>query len=212
MTVGIVILIITGLAIYFGVAHSVLDRLYLNDSTALFVIALLIIGSFFEITLSRTPLLTVNLGGAIIPVIIALYVLTRAGSGKEIIRTLFAIVLTAGAIYGVSQLLSDFGHGRDIIDPMYIYAVTGGIIAYILGRSRRASFIAGTLGFLLYNLFTFYQALTGKVITQVRLGGAGVFDSIIISGILAILLAELIGESRERLQGGSTKDENKEGE
>ena len=33
----------------------------------------------------------------------------------------------------------------------------------------------------------------------VHLGG-GMFDSIVLAGLIAILLAELIGESRERLQ------------
>jgi hypothetical protein len=36
----------------------------------------------------------------------------------------------------------------------------------------------------------------------VHIGGAGAFDSLILAGILAVLLAELVGETRERLQGG----------
>lgn len=46
MSVGILLLIITGLLIYFGAAQRVLDKLYLTDSAALLIIALLIIGSF----------------------------------------------------------------------------------------------------------------------------------------------------------------------
>jgi len=208
MPIGIILLIITGLLIYFGAAHRVLDRLYLTDSTALFVIALLIIGSFFEVTIYRDPLLTINVGGAVVPVILSIYVLSRAGSTKEWLRTIAAIILTAMAIYGISLLFSDFGHGRDIIDPMYIFAISGGIIAYLLGRSRRGSFIAGTLGFLFYNLFTFFRALTGSITAQIRLGGGGVFDSIVISGIIAVLLAELLGESLERLHGGHRNEGN----
>jgi hypothetical protein len=34
------------------------------------------------------------------------------------------------------------------------------------------------------------------------IGGAGAFDAIVLAGIVAILLAELIGESLERLTGG----------
>lgn len=206
MTIGIILLLVTGLIVYMGAAHRVLDKLYLTDSSALFVIALMIIGSFFELTISRTPLLTINLGGAVIPIILTVYVLTKAGSAKEWIRTSIAVLLTGAAIYGISQIFSDFGHGRDIIDPMYLFAVSGGIIAYILGRSRRGSFIAGTLGYLLFNLFTYFRGLYGGINTQVRLGGAGVFDSIVLSGIFAVLIAELIGESRERLQGGHKEE------
>ncbi len=208
MSIGAILLIFVGVVIYFGAAHRVLDRLYLTDRMALFIIAVMIGGSFIEIPLSRSPLITVNVGGAVIPVILAVYVLSRAGSSKEWIRTIIAIILTGGAIYGVSYIFRDFGHGRDLIDPRYIYAVTGGIIAYILGRSRRGSFIAGTLGFLSYNMVILWQVLSGRVVSQVRLGGAGVFDSIVISGIFALLLAELVGESRERLQGGPVRGNN----
>lgn len=34
------------------------------------------------------------------------------------------------------------------------------------------------------------------------IGGAGAFDSLILAGILALLLAEVIGETLERVQGG----------
>lgn len=206
MTIGIIILFGIGLIVYFGTAQRVLDRLYLTDSSALFVIALMIIGSYFELTISRTPLLTINVGGAVVPVILSFYVLTKAGSAKEWIRTIIAIILTGAAIYGISLLLSDFGHGRDIIDPMFLFAISGGIIAYILGRSRRGSFIAGTLGYLLFNLFTFFRTIYGNINAQVRIGGAGVFDSIVISGIFALLIAEIIGESRERIQGGPSDE------
>ncbi|MDI3546500.1 MAG: hypothetical protein PWR10_152 [Halanaerobiales bacterium] len=208
MSIGVILLIIIGVVIYFEAAQRVLDRLYLTDSMALFVIALMIVGSFIEITVSRTPLITLNLGGAVIPVLLALYVLIRAGSAREWIRTIIATVLTGGAIYAISIVFRDFGHGRDIIDPMYLFAISGGVIAYILGRSRRGSFIAGTLGFLSYNLINAWQVLSGRVISQVRIGGAGAFDSIVISGFFALLLAELVGESRERLQGGPARGDN----
>ncbi|MFW6305979.1 MAG: DUF1614 domain-containing protein [Bacillota bacterium] len=206
MTVGIILLFVVGLAIYIGAAQRVLDRLYLKDSIALLFVVLIIVGSFFELTISRTPLLTINFGGAFIPVILCIYVISRIDTVRELVRTVIAVMLTATAIYGISLLFQNFGHGRDVIDPMYIFAFSGGIIAYVLGKSRRGSFIAGTLGYLLFNLSTFFRALVGTVNAQVRLGGAGAFDSIVISGLLALLVAELIGESRERLAGGPAKE------
>ena len=38
-----------------------------------------------------------------------------------------------------------------------------------------------------------------------RLGSAGAVDTVVISGFLAVLLAEVVGELRERLQGGTEK-------
>lgn len=202
MTTGIILLMIIGLLVYLGAAHRVLDRLYLTDKSALLIIALMIIGSFFDLTIKRNPLLTINIGGGLIPLLLSVYVFIKADSRKERIRTLVAVFLTGLAIYAISIIFSDFSHGRDIIDPMYLYAISGGLIAYLLGRSRRASFIAGTIGFLLYNLFIYYRLLTGEIRSQLRIGGAGVYDSIIISGVLAVLLAEFLGESLERLTGG----------
>ena len=202
MSLGIILLILTGLVIYFGAAQRVLDKLYLTDSMALFFLALIIAGSFFDVTVIRTPLVTVNAGGALVPVVLAVYVLTRAGTGKEWIRTIIAVILTGGAIYAISLIFHDFGHGYDLIDPTFVFAISGGIIAYILGGSRRGSFIAGTLGFLIYDLIILWQVLTGQIVAEVRIGGAGIFDSIIISGLIAVLLAEFIGESLERIKGG----------
>jgi hypothetical protein len=34
------------------------------------------------------------------------------------------------------------------------------------------------------------------------IGGAGAFDVVVIAGIVAVMVAELVGETREKLQGG----------
>lgn len=41
---------------------------------------------------------------------------------------------------------------------------------------------------------------------MVHFGGGGMYDSVILAGILAVCLAELIGESRERMQGGPSSE------
>jgi hypothetical protein len=38
--------------------------------------------------------------------------------------------------------------------------------------------------------------------TRVVLGGAGVFDATIVAGLIATGLAEFVGETRERIEGG----------
>jgi len=199
MSLGLIILIIVGVLIFFGAAQRVLDRLYLSDNVALFVIAAIIAGSFFSLPISKEPLISINIGGALIPVILVIYILSKTGSGKEIFRTIIATVFTAGAIYSVTVILRNFGEGRDIIDPMYIFALTGGIFAYIFGRTRRGAFVAGTLGYIGYEFVNIFKLITGRINTEIRLGGAGVFDSIVISGIFAVLLVEIIGETREKI-------------
>jgi uncharacterized membrane protein len=53
--------VVISILIYFGVAHRVLDRQRLSDKGALAVIALIIVGSFFDIPLSTR--VTINQGG-----------------------------------------------------------------------------------------------------------------------------------------------------
>lgn len=207
---GIIILIIVSILIYLGLAHRALDRMRLSDRGALVVIAAIILGSFINIPLRFLPFTTsVNVGGALVPIGLAVYLLLRAGTAKEWIRALAGAAITAVAVYVVGSLINTGTTmepaGRfAFIDAIYLYPLVGGIVAYLIGRSRRAAFIAATLGVLLVDVFH-YVWLLGQGAPQnyaVAIGGAGAFDTIVLAGIVAILLAELIGESLERLAGG----------
>lgn len=202
---GVVLLIGVSILIFLGLAHRVLDRLYLSDRGGLLLIGVLIAGSFIDIPIWRNPLVTLNIGGAVVPLALAIYVLSKAGSGKEVRRSLIGIVLTAGTLYGVSKLYS-FDTARGLIEPQYLWAIISAIIAYIAGRSRRLAFIIATLGLLALDVIHVIEASVGGYNAPTRIGGAGAFDTIVVAGILAVLLAELIGESREALQGGPTRE------
>ncbi|MEC9488943.1 MAG: DUF1614 domain-containing protein [Halanaerobium sp.] len=204
MSLGLIVLVAVGFLAFFGLADRVLDKLYLSDRTALIFIALLIGGSFIDIPVSSSPRVIINVGGAIIPVGLAIYVLFHAGSRKEWVRTILAIIATGIAINGASYLMSDFGHGRnDLIDPSYVFIILAGFIAYIFGRSRRGAFIAGTLGYLINDLIHLGRVLTTNMPGITHFGGAGAFDTMVLTGVFSVVLVELVGESRERLAGGS---------
>ena len=109
------------------------------------------------------------------------------------------------------------GHGRGLLhhrrytadepetitfDPNYLYGVAGGVIAYLFGRSRRAAFIAGVTGVLIADVIASIEVWTQGVPQTLSLGGAGAYDAVVISGILAVLLSELIGEIAERMARG----------
>ncbi len=90
-------------------------------------------------------------------------------------------------------------------EPTYLYGIAAGIIAYLMGRSRRSAFIGGVMGVLLADITQGIISGVSGIPAAVRLGGAGAFDAVVVSGIVAVLAAELIGEARERLQGGTSK-------
>ncbi|HEY8463719.1 MAG TPA: DUF1614 domain-containing protein [Bacillota bacterium] len=197
--IGVVLLIAVSILIFLGLADRVLDRLYLSDRGALLVVAAMVGGSFFDIPLGRG--VSINVGGGLVPLALAVYVLSKAGSGKEWLRSILGIAITTGVLYGVNKIYR-FDADRGILEPQYLWAIIAGIIAYIAGRSRRLSFIVATLGVLFMDIIHFLEVRAGNLHVPTRIGGAGVFDTLVIAGVLAVLLAELIGESREAMQGG----------
>ncbi len=203
--IGIISLIVVSVLVFFGLAHRVLDRMRISDRTALGILVAMIIGSFIDIPISLGRVnASVNVGGGLIPIGLAIYVLTRAGATKEWVRTLIAAGVTGIVVYYIGSVLmkGNPGGAFDVLDPIWVYPIVGGLVAYIAGRSRRSAFIAATLGVLLVDVFNWIYLLGTGTPGRVMIGGAGAFDSIVLAGIVAVLLAEIIGETRERLQGG----------
>lgn len=198
---GLLVLIVLSILVFFGVLQRVLDRMRMKDSTALLVIAAIIIGSFVDIPLVQgKQAFSINVGGAVIPLILVIYLWIQAGTTKEKIRALLATVLTTIAL-SVASLFVGYEPGT-IIDPLYAYPIIAGLIAYAAGRSRRSAFIAAVAGVVLYDLSHYVWLVSTGTRGSTDIGAGGSFDNIIISAILAVALAELIGETRERLQGG----------
>lgn len=196
--IGLITLVIVSILIYFGVAHRVLDKLRMNDRTALAVIAAIIIGSFIDVPLGTR--VTINLGGTI-AVILAIYVWVGAGTAWEKTRSLLAAIVTGLALYLAARYLGAAPE-EIFIDAIYIYPLIAGIVGYLAGRSRRGAFFAAVMGVLSLDITQFIYLMRTGLPGTVHVGGAGAFDSLILAGILAVLLAELIGESLERIQGG----------
>lgn len=201
-TIGRLILLSLSLLIFFGVMERVLDRMYLRDKTALLVLAAILAGSFLNVTLYQSEQITVrlNIGGALIPLAIALYVWLRAGSVKERLRSLLGAILVAAAIWMMGIVITD--EYAFPVDIVYLYPIVAGLVGYLLGRSRKGAFIAAVLGVTFFDISHGIYLLRSGIPGLVHFGGGGMFDTVILSGVLAVCLAEFIGESRERLQGG----------
>lgn len=204
MSVGMIVLTVVAVLVFFGVAQRVLDKLYLSDRAALVLIALMFFGTLIpNIVLGSVSL---SVGGALIPLGVCVYLLVRAGTAKERIRAIIGSLVTAGIIYALSVFLPDEPE-TIVIDPMYLYGIVGGVVAYILGRSRRGAFICGVLGVMLADIAVAVVNWSGGIRQQLVLGGAGIFDAMVISGILGVVLAEFIGEVFERLARGNERPE-----
>lgn len=209
MPVGVTLLLVLAVLIYFGLLQRILDRMHLSDKTALFFIGAMAVGTF----LPNIPLgmgLSINIGGGLVPIGLSVYLIATADENEEKVRAIMAALLTGLAVYAGGRLLPAEPETM-LMDPLIVFSILAGLIAYIFGRSRRGAFVAGVMGILISDIIYALGLTTRPVKTSI--GGAGVFDAAIIAGVIGVALCELVGETRERLQGGTEKaDKEKEGD
>jgi len=205
MPVGVIVLLIVAILVYFGLLHRVLDRMRLDDRTALFVIFLIVLGSFFNLTILRQPPLIVNLGGAVVPIGIAIYLILTADTRREKVRGTLAAFISGAAIYLAMKLLNPEEQTM-IIEPSYFFAAIAAVVGYLSGRSRRSSFIAGSMGIVLADVAHYVEISVRGIRGRTWIGGAGAFDAVVIAGVLAVALAEIVGETREYMARGPLRE------
>lgn len=209
MSIGMIVLIVISLLIVFGSLQRVLDRMALTDRQALLIVAAIFIGGWLpEIDLG---LFTLNIGGALIPITVCVYLLLHAGTIKERVRALIAAGLTAASIFAISLIIPADPARMPLLDPMILYGVAGGLIAWLLGRSRRSAFIAGVLGVILADVITGISLLMRGVNQVMHLGGAGALDAVVLAGVIGVLCCELAGEIMERIQTGKANAPHEDG-
>src|SRR5207253_923396 len=89
-------------------------------------------------------LVAINLGGAVIPVALSIYLLMRVGGA---IPALVATVLVALVVHHFSRIIP----GAGIAVPTFIPGITAAILAILLTREQRpaVAYVAGTIGCLM---------------------------------------------------------------
>lgn len=208
MSLGMILLVVLTLLILFGVLQRVLDRMALTDRQAIACVAAIFIGGLLpDLNLGS---ITINIGGALIPFLVCVYLFFQAGTGKERLRCLAAAALTTASIYAISLY---FPADPVVMpfDPMILYGISGGAIAWLLGRSRRSAFIAGILGVILSDVIVGFVNWRSGINQVAHLGGAGALDAVVLSGVTAVLLCELVGEITERMKTGKARMPHEDG-
>ncbi len=128
--------------------------------------------------------LAVNVGGAIIPVLISIYLLFKTGLWeKAAIATVIITILThrfARPIKGVGIALPAFL-------PPAIAALVSICIAY--HGAPVVAYISGSIGTLIGADILNLNKIKNLGAPVASIGGAGTFDGIFLNGIIAVLLA-----------------------
>lgn len=211
LPIGLIALIVVSVLIYLGFMHRVLDRMRLTDKAALLVLAVILIGGFIDIPVRAGNLtMSINVGGALVPIGLAIYLIAKADQTSEKTRAIVGALITGAVVYGIGTFV--FTGIREpagrfaFVDIIYVYPIVAALIAYAVGRSRRAAWVAATMGVLFADIIHGTRLAAAGAAGVVNFGGAGAFDVVILSGILAVLLAEIVGEVRERMQGGPSRE------
>ncbi len=130
--------------------------------------------------------IAVNVGGAVIPAMMSLYLLISRGLWIN-----GAIATAAVAL--ILHWLANPVPGLGIAVPVFLPALATAVVALFLSRENAAplAYIAGSMGTLTGADLTNLDKISGLGAPVASIGGAGTFDGIFLTGILAVLLAGL---------------------
>jgi uncharacterized membrane protein len=130
--------------------------------------------------------IALNVGGAVIPTGMSLYLLfTR----QLWVKGLIATAIVALVLHWLAQPVRGVG----IAVPIFLPALVTAIVAWLLAAEHAAplAYIAGSMGTLIGADLTNLGQVRGLGAPVASIGGAGTFDGIFLTGILAVLLASL---------------------
>jgi uncharacterized membrane protein len=140
----------------------------------------------FVVEWPRT-IIAVNLGGAVIPTILSLYLLIR---NRLYLRGFLGVAI----VTAVAHLMAHPVRGVGIAIPVFIPPLVATAAALLLSRERAAplAYIAGSLGTLIGADLLNLGKIEGQGAPIASIGGAGTFDGIFVTGILSVLWASLM--------------------
>ncbi|MEJ5347555.1 MAG: DUF1614 domain-containing protein [Desulfosoma sp.] len=132
----------------------------------------------------REMVLAVNVGGAVIPTLISLYLLINA---QNPIRMLLATGVVTYVIHRIARPVPGLG----IATPMFIPPLVAALAALLFNHqwAPPTAYVAGTLGTLIGADLLNLHRLRELKAPVASIGGAGTFDGIFLTGILAVLLS-----------------------
>jgi uncharacterized membrane protein len=133
--------------------------------------------------------IAVNLGGALIPVTVSVYLLATH-PGSILIDALAGTIVTSVLVHLVARRVPGVG----IVTPALLPPLFAAVTAYLIvpGSPAIVAYVSGTLGTLIGADLTNLRNADHSGATMESIGGAGTFDGVFLTGIVAVILAALI--------------------
>ena len=136
--------------------------------------------------LERWPgtVLALNVGGALIPTLFSLYLASRVGHPGSL------LAVTA-VVAAVTHRFARPEPGVGIVIPLVIPPTVAALAAWFIAPDVRAAaaYVGGTMGTLLGADLANLGKLRTLGAPVASIGGAGTFDGIFVTGVIAVLLA-----------------------
>jgi len=201
-----------------GLMLGSLSKLHLSASTAFFLVFAIILGGAINIPIKRIPrdeemeemrfgayglggmfpqfvrmtretVIAVNLGGCIIPSLLVLYEFRFViAQGSEIVTAaILSSAISIFACYRLARPISGIGIGMPaLLTPL----IAAGLAVFLApDYAPPVAFIAGVTGPLVGADLLHLKDISKVSVGTLSIGGAGTFDGIILSGIVAAYLA-----------------------
>ena len=132
-------------------------------------------------------IIAVNVGGAVIPVILSVYLLIK---NSIYTRGFIAVAIVTFVVHLVAHPVPGVG----IAEPPFAPPLVATAVAVLLSRQYAAplAYVAGSLGTLIGADLLNLWKIQGLGAPVASIGGAGTFDGIFVTGILAVLLAGMM--------------------
>jgi uncharacterized membrane protein len=194
----VVLLVLLGLLIFL-VEVRVLTYAYrkvgVNPRYAFAVMLLSLIGSSYNIPLFTIPPtgvarasgptdVALNVGGALIPILVSLYLVART---QMYARMLVGTAAVAAVVHGLAELVPGVGIAVPMLVPPLVAAGVALVLAF--RRAPPVAYVAGSMGTLIGADLLNLPRIARLGAPAVSIGGAGTFDGVFLTGILAGLLA-----------------------
>ncbi len=206
--------------LFFGLVSSAFSKIGFSWNDALILLLASLIGSNINIPLktieSKVPIqdhkyvkvfgvsyrvpfkkthvtkttIAINVGGALIPTIVSLYLLTLFPHST--IYVFYATLLVSLITKAVAKPVKGVGIVSPALLPPIAAAFISIIIVYITNIQHElifaVAYISGTLGTLIGADLLNIRAITKLGAPVVSIGGAGTFDGVFLAGVIAVLL------------------------
>ena len=126
----------------------------------------------------------INVGGALIPILVSIYLLVRTGM---VVRMAVGTAVVALIVHRLAEIVPGVG----IAVPMIVPPLAAAAVALLLAfrRAPPVAYVSGSMGALIGADILNLGEIHELGAPMVSIGGAGTFDGVFLTGIIAGLIA-----------------------